>query len=522
MKKGRGSRGAVLVSPSQGGRCGGGWRAGLISLSPPGGRTRPIGVRSGGASPYGPSGGQGVGGACRSEGLVAGEHVPDRFGEAAGEVDLGDLGAALLADACFRALVAVAVDRCRAGVGCCFDEGPAEVAGSLLGERAAEVAFAGLVDAWAEARVAGQLARRCKAADVAELGSDGVGEHPADPGHGAGQGDVWVVGAQAAQLAFALVDLPVELVDQAQAGLDRALPGLGQIEPGEQLAAVDAEEVGDGAGLAVGEQDGVHTLLEAGAVAHEMQSPARPLALGAHARVGQPDRRHQLAPGELGQHPGVDAVGLAGKGRQPLHLLRIGDLDLPTRQLEPVVDEAGPVHRLDRRPDRSAVTSQTLAQTTQPVRVRRRGTDLDPHPLTVEQVKVETLATEIQTGVQHRSGPPLDSSRTTNRSLSPGEALLHGIPYHEREEGVDSCGIRRNQRASSPSPDATDRRALPSRATPVRPGPLRSTRMTAWRFNGWTTSASSWNPLIPRSRFSPSWASNSKGEPRSKETGQGA
>ena len=30
-----------------------------------------------------------------SEGLVAGEHVPDRFGESAREVDLGDLGAAL-------------------------------------------------------------------------------------------------------------------------------------------------------------------------------------------------------------------------------------------------------------------------------------------------------------------------------------------------------------------------------------------------------------------------------------------
>jgi hypothetical protein len=29
--------------------------------------------------------------------LVAGEHVPDRLGESAGEVDLGDLGAALFA-----------------------------------------------------------------------------------------------------------------------------------------------------------------------------------------------------------------------------------------------------------------------------------------------------------------------------------------------------------------------------------------------------------------------------------------
>ena len=38
-------------------------------------------------------------GASRSgswcEGLVAGEHVPDRFGELAGDVDLGHLGAAL-------------------------------------------------------------------------------------------------------------------------------------------------------------------------------------------------------------------------------------------------------------------------------------------------------------------------------------------------------------------------------------------------------------------------------------------
>jgi len=38
--------------------------------------------------------------------LVAGEHVPDRFGESAGEADLGDLGAALFADACLQSLVA--------------------------------------------------------------------------------------------------------------------------------------------------------------------------------------------------------------------------------------------------------------------------------------------------------------------------------------------------------------------------------------------------------------------------------
>jgi hypothetical protein len=108
-----GERGSSLYRLLEGGR---GW----------------IGARSGGASPYGPSGGQGVGGACRSEGLVAGEHVPDRLGEPAGEVDLGDLGAALSADARLRLLVAVAVGGVAAGVGGRLDERPAQVAGPCL------------------------------------------------------------------------------------------------------------------------------------------------------------------------------------------------------------------------------------------------------------------------------------------------------------------------------------------------------------------------------------------------------
>ena len=37
-----------------------------------------------------------------------------------------------------------------------------------------------------------------------------------------------VVGAEPAQLALAVADLALELVDQPQAGLDCCLPGLGQ------------------------------------------------------------------------------------------------------------------------------------------------------------------------------------------------------------------------------------------------------------------------------------------------------
>jgi hypothetical protein len=74
--------------------------------------------------------------------LVAGEHVPDRFGEPAGEVDLRDLRPALLADADFCLLVAVAVGGVAAGVGCGLDQRPAQVARSLFSERAAQLALA--------------------------------------------------------------------------------------------------------------------------------------------------------------------------------------------------------------------------------------------------------------------------------------------------------------------------------------------------------------------------------------------
>src|SRR3954454_15716539 len=59
----------------------------------------------------------GICGACRSEGLVIGEHVPDRLGELAGDVHAGDRGSALAAQPGLGALVAVAIDGVAGGVG---------------------------------------------------------------------------------------------------------------------------------------------------------------------------------------------------------------------------------------------------------------------------------------------------------------------------------------------------------------------------------------------------------------------
>jgi hypothetical protein len=93
-----------------------------------------------------------------------------------------------------------------------------------------------------------------------------------------------------------------------------------------------------------------------------------------------------------GEHPGVDPVGLAGQGGQALDLLGVGDGDLPAGQLELVVDEAGAVHRLDRRPHRLSVGSRLAGQPTEPVGIWRRGGDLDRAALGIEQVHIQPVA----------------------------------------------------------------------------------------------------------------------------------
>jgi hypothetical protein len=104
--------------------------------------------------------------------------------------------------------------------------------------------------------------------------------------------------------------------------------------------------------------------------------------------------------------------------------LRVRDLDLPAGELEPVVHETRTVHRLDRRADRLAMPLESSRQTTKTVGVGRCGTNFDGRSLTVKQMEVEMLAAEIQTGVQHRNGPPLDSSQSTSWSVSLGRPFF--------------------------------------------------------------------------------------------------
>ena len=64
-------------------------------------------------------------GAYRSKRFVLGEDMPDGLGQLAGDVDPGNLGATLAAEAALVALVAIPIVRITSGVGGSLHQGPA-------------------------------------------------------------------------------------------------------------------------------------------------------------------------------------------------------------------------------------------------------------------------------------------------------------------------------------------------------------------------------------------------------------
>ena len=131
---------------------------------------------------------------------------------------------------------------------------------------------------------------------------------------------------------------------------------------------------------------------------------------------GHPDRGNEVAPAELGEHPGVDLVGLGGEGGAPLHLHRVGDLDVPATELELVVDEAGAVHRLDDRAHLVAVAGDPGDELPEPEGLGRGRGHFDRPTVLVEHVHIKPLARQVQSGVQHAVGLLVSGSVENPRS----------------------------------------------------------------------------------------------------------
>src|SRR6266511_4319945 len=100
----------------------------------------------------GPSCGQGRRGACRSKGLVAGQHLPDGLGQPASDVDRCQLRAALVAVAGAEALADWPVAGVTGDAVRGLDECPAQVIGPVLAQGSTAVTLARLLDSRTEAR----------------------------------------------------------------------------------------------------------------------------------------------------------------------------------------------------------------------------------------------------------------------------------------------------------------------------------------------------------------------------------
>src|SRR5216683_7261091 len=101
-------------------------------------------------------GDQGERGACRSEGLVSGQHVPDGLGQLAGDLNRADLGATLAQALTGSFVLGSKVGR-PGGVPGSLDERPAQVARTVLGQRPALVVLPGLTHPGTQAGVAAEL-----------------------------------------------------------------------------------------------------------------------------------------------------------------------------------------------------------------------------------------------------------------------------------------------------------------------------------------------------------------------------
>ena len=179
------------------------------------------------------------------------------------------------------------------------------------------VGLAGLVDLGAQAGVAAQLGGGGEATDVADLGGDGVGQHRAHPGHAQQQGHVAVVAPTVCK-SLQIGDLLVQGVDQRRPASTSPRHGSGPASRSSSCrpATPNRSDTGQGWPKVISVAcirffrrcDGAPDAAESG------PARARARTAGSGSQIaGTRSRRRQL-----GQHPGVDLVGLARQRREAL------------------------------------------------------------------------------------------------------------------------------------------------------------------------------------------------------------
>ena len=203
-------------------------------------------------------------------------------------------------------------------------------------------------------------------------------------------------------------------------------------------------------------------VLERRAVLDQVEAKAGELALLADPRIGQPDRRHQVALGEHRQHHRVDPVGLAGQRRQALDLLGVGDLDRPSPPARGCRGRSGrrSSTRSPRRPARAWTSSIRRASVLSESTSGGTASWSRCSPWSESRQTSSLLSTEIESGVQHLSGPPwcslLGDAGACHRGGPSSWQSKAATPTARRLRPCTSCprSVRGGRRTNRP-PGAT-------------------------------------------------------------------
>ena len=123
---------------------------------------------------------------------------------------------------------------------------------------------------------------------------------------------------------------------------------------------------------------------------------------------------------------------VAGEGRQPFHFCASAiSTCQPASSSSSCTKRAPFIDSIAARTG-CAVPNDALAQAAQSISIRRSGATFDCRTLAVEQVEVETLATEIQSGVQHCNGPPFVYRGRAEHCSAGGPSSWHSLPWRFR------------------------------------------------------------------------------------------
>ena len=184
-----------------------------------------------------------------------------------------------------------------------------------------------------------------------------------------------------------------------------------------------------GHGVTERHQGGVDAVLQRGPVADEVQPETGSLAFGAHRGRGQPDLGHEVAAGELGQHPGSILSVLAARGARPFTFVASA-IRHPSRRTRAARGRSG------RR-------SSTRSPCTPGHRTRRSACSAPPirpgpgprwspptAPRLVHHVDIKSCSTQVQPDVHHDNRPPSDTLLvSTSKRASGGGPRLHDIQF---------------------------------------------------------------------------------------------